>query len=77
MFKKDYVHELVTSHMKNCNTEPNWERSLWLDMRFYLQDNMLTKVDRASMMSSLEARVPFLDHHIVEYVTRIPSALKY
>ena len=77
LFKKDYVQELIKSHMINCNTDQNWERSLWLDMRFYLQDNMLTKVDRASMMNSLEARVPFLDHRIVEYVARIPSRLKY
>ena len=74
---KDHVADVVCSHMKNCDTENNWERSLFLDMRFYLQDNMLVKVDRTSMMNSLETRVPFLDHTVVEYVLRIPANLKY
>ncbi|MBN2280398.1 MAG: asparagine synthase (glutamine-hydrolyzing) [Candidatus Marinimicrobia bacterium] len=68
---------LVQDYMKICDTENNWERSLWLDMRFYLQDNMLVKVDRASMLNSLEVRVPFLDTEIVEFMARVPANLKY
>jgi asparagine synthase (glutamine-hydrolysing) len=63
--------------MKFCDTDKNWERSLWCDMRFYLQDNMLVKVDRASMLHSLEVRIPFLDHNVVDYIARVPSSLKY
>lgn len=74
---KTSVSNLVRSHMRTCDTESNWERSLWLDMRFYLQDNMLVKVDRASMMHSLEVRVPYLDHQLVEYAIRIPAKYKY
>jgi asparagine synthase (glutamine-hydrolysing) len=69
--------DIITDHMKKCHTENNWERSLWLDMRFYLQDNMLVKVDRASMLNSLEVRVPFLDTEIVEFMARVPAKLKY
>ena len=61
----------------NCETEKEWERSLWIDMRFYLQDNMLTKVDRASMLNSLEVRIPFLDHKLVNFVLKIPAKFKY
>jgi len=43
------------------------ERLLRTDQRFYLQDGVLVKVDRASMASSLEVRVPFLDHEIVKF----------
>jgi len=71
------VDKIISDHMKQCNTENNWERSLWMDMRYYLQDNMLVKVDRASMMNSLEVRVPFLDHTVVDFALKIPAKLKY
>jgi asparagine synthase (glutamine-hydrolysing) len=49
---------------------------LYLDSKTYLPGDILTKVDRMSMAVSLEARVPLLDHKLIEFVTRIPSSLK-
>lgn len=52
------------------------ENLLYLDSKTYLPADILTKVDRMTMASSLEARSPLLDHNLIEYVTRIPSSLK-
>jgi len=49
---------------------------LYIDSKTYLPGDILTKVDRMSMAVSLEARVPLLDHKLIEFVTRIPSSLK-
>jgi asparagine synthase (glutamine-hydrolysing) len=55
----------------------NYLNQIWnLDLRFYLQDDMLVKVDRASMANSLEVRVPYLDHTLVEFVCAMPTHLK-
>jgi len=52
------------------------ERLLYLDSKTYLPSDILTKVDRMSMASSLETRAPLLDQDLIEYVGRIPAELK-
>jgi asparagine synthase (glutamine-hydrolysing) len=51
-------------------------RILWLDFLTYLPDNLLVKVDRGTMLASIEARAPYLDRELMELVLPAPSRLK-
>jgi len=61
---------------KHFNYENDITNVLNFDTNEYLPDCLLTKEDRASMAVSLEVRVPFLDHTLVEFVAKMPSQLK-
>ncbi len=60
-----------------CRQSNLVDRTMQFYVKLYLQDDILTKVDRASMMNSLEARSPFLDIDFVNFVRRIPNTYKY
>jgi asparagine synthase (glutamine-hydrolysing) len=60
-----------------CPQQDLVDKTLQFYTKLYLQDDILVKVDRASMMHSLEVRAPFLDIELVNFVRRIPSAYKF
>jgi asparagine synthase (glutamine-hydrolysing) len=69
-------HQFIRQHFANADSQDYVNRQLYVDIKTYLCDDIMVKVDRMSMAASLEARAPFLDYRVVEYAATIPSALK-
>jgi asparagine synthase (glutamine-hydrolysing) len=77
-FRQIQSFELMeTRRQLVARQERHWLSSLqYLDTKLYLANDILTKVDRMSMAHSIEARVPLLDHKLVEFAATIPPELK-
>ena len=59
-----------------CDATDKVNREVYIDMRYMMSDSVLMKVDKMSMASALEVRVPLLDHLLVEYVAALPGKWK-
>jgi asparagine synthase (glutamine-hydrolysing) len=68
--------EVLRYHYNRADTSDPLSRIQYVDMKTYLVDDILVKVDRASMANSLEVRCPLLDHKLMELVAQMPSGLK-
>jgi asparagine synthase (glutamine-hydrolysing) len=68
--------DVICAPFRNGRVSSTLERALRVDLQTYMVDDILTLSDRLSMWHSLELRVPYLDHHLVELAARIPAKLK-
>jgi asparagine synthase (glutamine-hydrolysing) len=68
--------DVLRHYYEKADTDDPLSRIQYVDIKTYLTDDILVKVDRAAMAVSLEVRAPLLDHKLMELVARIPSCLK-
>lgn len=66
----------IEENFRRSTSADPLDQQEYVDIKSYLVDDILVKVDRMSMANSLEARVPFLDHRFVEFAASIPSGLR-
>jgi asparagine synthase (glutamine-hydrolysing) len=69
-------YQCFEAHLQRCTSNDPLARLQYVDLKLYLCDDILVKVDRASMAHALEVRVPILDHKVVELAARMPSRYK-
>lgn len=68
--------DVLRYHYERSGSDDLLSRIQYVDIKTYLPDDILAKVDRASMAVSLEVRAPLIDHRVIEMAARMPSALK-
>jgi len=70
------IDDLFHDDLPHANGNGGLARYLAFDLRYYLTDDLLQKVDRMSMAHSIEVRPPYLDHRIIEFAVSLPGHLK-
>ncbi len=70
------VPDYYASHFEACDSPELLDRLMYFDLKMSLPEQLLMLTDKMTMQVSLEGRVPFLDHRVVEFAARLPSRLK-
>jgi asparagine synthase (glutamine-hydrolysing) len=66
----------VREILRHCNSQQSLDRQIYADLKLVMADSVLMKVDKMSMSTSLEVRVPFLDHELIEFTGKLPGWFK-
>lgn len=77
VMEETWSSNLLERYYNSLGNTDELTRKLYTDIKSTLVSEMLTKVDRMTMAFGVEARVPFLDHHLVEWAFRVPSEYKF
>jgi len=67
---------IFAEHLSDCDATAPLDRMLYVDSKLWLPDYLLLRGDKLTMANSLEARVPLLDHKLVEFAARLPASMK-
>jgi asparagine synthase (glutamine-hydrolysing) len=70
------IRDYLSDFMNGCDYRDSFYRLMYYDLKLSLPERMLVKVDRMTMAHSLEARVPFLDHRLVEFLIAVSKSVK-
>jgi len=76
MFNLDHALEYICKCFQNVNVKNKLNKMLYVDTKTWLPDDLLIKADKMTMASSVELRVPLLDHKILEFAASLPSNYK-
>ncbi len=76
LVEQDYARDFVAEHFAQPGAPRPIDKAMRLDALIMLVDDPVKRVDNNTMAASLEARVPFLDHEVVEFAARVPGELK-
>ncbi len=73
---EEETYAVATAHVARCQARHFLNRALYLDMKMYMEGDILPKADRASMSASLEVRVPMLNHRLLTFCAALPHRYK-
>jgi asparagine synthase (glutamine-hydrolysing) len=73
---RQYRNDVLTSLNRQSEHYPELNQMLSMDQQAWLPDDLLVKADKMTMAASIELRVPFLDHRIVEFAAGLPLSMK-
>ncbi len=74
--KSSYLENTFHTYYQRVNATTELNQMLYVDTKAWLPDDLLIKADKMTMAASIELRVPFLDHRMIEFAARLPMALK-